>query len=316
MISPRNPNPTLEHFIRLMLEKAFAMTEVAATLIDQLKSACEENLAGVTQALNSSLGSQFSVSISGPEGGREQALQNAPDSPGIAVVFEFDGQGLLVLLPEHSVFRDWYRTPDETQSSRLQTLAMEWSVALFPPEIEVGRFETVPTPSLREQLLASEPGEDAKYLRFSLSDASNAAEVTSMLLIPVSSPRFEPAAHWPAPAATVTEDLTNSFEEIETDDSTETSETPRKKRLNPRLLSIPVPLIVQIASKKIDLAQLRTFSSGTLLTFGKPAEELLDVYIGNRLYCRGEAVKVGENFGVKINEVEARVIREKRVHHI
>ncbi len=35
----------------------------------------------------------------------------------------------------------------------------------------------------------------------------------------------------------------------------------------------------------------------------KSCEALLDLYVNNARYCRGEAVKIGENFGLKINEV-------------
>jgi hypothetical protein len=40
------------------------------------------------------------------------------------------------------------------------------------------------------------------------------------------------------------------------------------------------------------------------------------VFVGDRLKFRGEAVKVGERFGIKINEANAQVVREQRVHRI
>jgi flagellar motor switch protein FliN/FliY len=50
--------------------------------------------------------------------------------------------------------------------------------------------------------------------------------------------------------------------------------------------------------------------------FDKPYDSLLDVYVDNRLYCRGEAVKIGETFGVKISESNSQVIREKKVYQV
>ncbi len=44
--------------------------------------------------------------------------------------------------------------------------------------------------------------------------------------------------------------------------------------------------------------------------FEKSCEDLRDLYVNNQLYCRGEAVRIGEKFGIKnceIGSVEERV---------
>ena len=69
------------------------------------------------------------------------------------------------------------------------------------------------------------------------------------------------------------------------------------------LLSIPVSVIVKLAEKKIELGQLMVMGPGTIVTFEKSCEDLLDLYVNNQLFCRGEAVKIGEKFGIKVNEV-------------
>ena len=68
-------------------------------------------------------------------------------------------------------------------------------------------------------------------------------------------------------------------------------------------MKLPVPVAVHLAERKIDLSQLLSMAPGTLLTFDKSCEDLLDLYVGNRIYARGEAVKIGEKFGLKINEM-------------
>ncbi len=70
-----------------------------------------------------------------------------------------------------------------------------------------------------------------------------------------------------------------------------------------RLLKLPVTVAVHLAERKINLSQLLTMAPGTLLTFDKSCEDLLDLYVNNRYYARGEAVKIGEKFGLKINEI-------------
>lgn len=80
-----------------------------------------------------------------------------------------------------------------------------------------------------------------------------------------------------------------------------------------RLVNLPVQISVRLAEKKIEVGQLLSLTHGALITFNKPCEDLLDLYVNNRLFCRGEAVKIGEKFGLKINEVGAVSVRETRV---
>ena len=70
-----------------------------------------------------------------------------------------------------------------------------------------------------------------------------------------------------------------------------------------RLKKLPVPVIVKLAEKRIEMGQLLAIGPGAIITFEKSCEDLLDFYVNNQLYCRGEAVKIGEKFGIKICEV-------------
>jgi flagellar motor switch protein FliN/FliY len=51
------------------------------------------------------------------------------------------------------------------------------------------------------------------------------------------------------------------------------------------------------------MPELTSANVGPIITFEKSCEVLLDLYVNNRLYCRGEAVKIGEKFGIQICEV-------------
>jgi flagellar motor switch protein FliN/FliY len=70
-----------------------------------------------------------------------------------------------------------------------------------------------------------------------------------------------------------------------------------------RLRNVPVTIIVKLAEKKMEMGQLLGIGTGAIITFEKSCEALLDLYVNNRLYCRGEAVKIGEKFGIKVCEV-------------
>ena len=70
-----------------------------------------------------------------------------------------------------------------------------------------------------------------------------------------------------------------------------------------RLQNVPVRVVVTLAEKRIEVGQLVGISPGTLIAFSKPCEDLLDLYVNNQRFCRGEAVKIGEKFGLKVTEM-------------
>ncbi len=76
-----------------------------------------------------------------------------------------------------------------------------------------------------------------------------------------------------------------------------------RRPITSRLMKLPVQVSVHLAERKIDMSQLLGMAPGSLLTFEKSCEDLLDLYVNNRIYARGEAVKIGEKFGLKLNEM-------------
>lgn len=69
------------------------------------------------------------------------------------------------------------------------------------------------------------------------------------------------------------------------------------------LLRIKVPVVVTLAEKRQPLAKIVEISPGTILQFDKSCEEMLELEIGNRLIAAGEAVKVGDKFGLRITSI-------------
>ncbi len=93
-----------------------------------------------------------------------------------------------------------------------------------------------------------------------------------------------------------------------------TAQTPQAIPANlQRLKSLPISVTVRLAEKKIEMGQLLALTPGGMIMFTKSCEELLDLYVNNPLYCRGEAVKIGEKFGLKVNEVGVVPVREKSI---
>ncbi len=70
-----------------------------------------------------------------------------------------------------------------------------------------------------------------------------------------------------------------------------------------RILLLEVPVIVTLAERMMPLSKILTLSPGSIIEFDKPSDELLDLMINNRCVGRGQAVKVGENFGLRVTVV-------------
>jgi flagellar motor switch protein FliN/FliY len=70
-----------------------------------------------------------------------------------------------------------------------------------------------------------------------------------------------------------------------------------------RILRIGVPIIVRLAEKDLPLKEVLNLSIGSIIEFDKNSEGLLDLMVNNQTIGRGEAVKIGEKFGLKLTEI-------------
>ena len=69
------------------------------------------------------------------------------------------------------------------------------------------------------------------------------------------------------------------------------------------LLQLEVPLIVLIAKHKLSVEEVRNLAPGAIIELPKGSEEDLGILVNNQGIAMGKAVKVGENFGVRITFV-------------
>jgi flagellar motor switch/type III secretory pathway protein FliN len=69
------------------------------------------------------------------------------------------------------------------------------------------------------------------------------------------------------------------------------------------LLRIPVPVTATLAVTRQPVGRILELSPGTILHFGKPCDEPLTLSVGRCEVAVGEAVKVGEKFGLRITSM-------------
>jgi flagellar motor switch protein FliN/FliY len=70
-----------------------------------------------------------------------------------------------------------------------------------------------------------------------------------------------------------------------------------------RLLKLQLPLIVKLAEKVESLDKVLNFSEGHIIEFEKSSDGLLELLVVNKVIGTGEAVKIGENFGIRIRDI-------------
>ena len=276
------------------------VTTVSAA--DRLAAACRDSVAAVAESLDRCLGRTGGFVV-----GEVRSWDAPPPErlrgPGLAVSVVAGDSGFVALLPADLLPEECDR-PDDDRKARLDALAAEWSALLLPDDAAADATAAAAVPDLLEAAEACGPAAEAGLIPLFPADAPTGGgddpAGTFYLLGPIArtarettpEPRNPPADAGGSPGSV--------------------SSNGGSRRLR-RLLPIPVQVVVYLAEKPIEMGQLLSLAPGSLITFNKNCEEYLDLYVNNRLYCRGEAVKIGETFGLKVNEVGSVKRREERV---
>ncbi|HEY2882563.1 MAG TPA: FliM/FliN family flagellar motor C-terminal domain-containing protein [Pirellulales bacterium] len=98
-----------------------------------------------------------------------------------------------------------------------------------------------------------------------------------------------PAPTVAAPKAPSTKKVAHSYDELPT--------------YTRNLLHVEVPISVTLTMKKQSVDQIVDLAPGSLIQFDKSCDELLDLCVGDHRIAQGLAVKVGEKFGLRINQI-------------
>jgi len=79
------------------------------------------------------------------------------------------------------------------------------------------------------------------------------------------------------------------------------------------LYDVPLQVSVEVGRARILLKDLLQMGEGYVVELDKLAGEPLDLYVNSRLIARGEAVKVGDKFGIKLTEVVSQSDRVEKL---
>lgn len=76
-----------------------------------------------------------------------------------------------------------------------------------------------------------------------------------------------------------------------------------------RLLQLEVPVIVRLAEKTMTMEAVTALLPGMIIELPKGSEEMLDLLVNNKVVGVGRAVKVGENFGLRVEAIGDESVR-------
>jgi flagellar motor switch protein FliN len=69
------------------------------------------------------------------------------------------------------------------------------------------------------------------------------------------------------------------------------------------ILHVEVPVVVTLASKRMKIDQVLRLVPGAMIQFDKPCDSPMTLEVSGQPIAEGEVVKVGDKFGIRINEI-------------
>jgi flagellar motor switch protein FliN/FliY len=273
------------------------MSELTPDIAADVVAACQAGAEEAAGALGRALDGEFSVSVG-------EAGSYAPEGfgeAGLAVLMKFGDVGVVAILPESSgMLPDWIESPDPTGESKLSTLAQELSKLLVPERLKPEEFQAAHVAQLAERLSIAKVTKDAALVPLELKSGEQTAQLS--LIWPLESPEAlfavpSPATGQAAPAEVASSAQSSATAKLEPSGSLDFSNLPSYSR---SLLKIQVPVRVVLASRKENLQDIVELATGTIIKFDKACDELLHLHVGDQPVAEGEAVKVGDKFGLRV----------------
>ncbi len=223
---------------------------------------------------------------------------------GLLVTFQIDGADVVLALPQSSGYvPDWAYQPDATGKSRLATLAQELSILLFPPDWTVLSSEAKTVTSFETALGGFRQPDESRFALIPFMTP----EKKGGLIIGLRCEVATTSIGAPRPAEPTSKDAKTNASPREGRPAVGDCRNPHTNRVLPllthSLLRIRLPLEVTLARTRKPLLELLQLCPGAIIQFDKSCEEPLELSINGHVIARGEAVKVGDKFGLRILEI-------------
>lgn len=295
------------------------MPELGPETIPSVIAACQAGAAESADALKRTFDSDMTFIVGEATTWTDTSAQAILDGPGLLVEFVFGGQCVLGVLPESSgLLPTWYGAPDPTGESKLATLAQELGMLVLPEDLFADSFQAKHVANLKAAMDAASPGESIQAVPIALG--AEGEDQTLWVLWPFNKPgaaygeekAAEPAAvaeSSPKPAPPPRPEVPQHANDPSPPPSAAPSWVPSSEQAKAgrgmssylrSLLTIRVPVRVILAAKKVPIQRITDLAPGSVIQFRKTCDDPLELAVGECVVGTGEAVKVGDKFGIKL----------------
>lgn len=307
-----------------------AMAEAANAFID-VAAACRGAAADIAAAWKRAFGVAVTLS---PGNAAAMPIPIPPAklaTAGLLLKLAGPSQQCWVAVPRNdAVLAAWCAQPDEEGQAKLTALAAELAPLLLGASSTPHQTQAKVVPNLLEALvehLRVCPRLMSMPCAMTTSEGAAGAEV---FFVWTMAPELEPpqAANHDAPADEAAAAASAEPSSVEGDaQASQAASKPSahhvvqgQQMLQPglaaqparvptlppysrSLLKISVPVSVTLARKKQRASQILELGPGAIIQFDRSCEEALDLEVGGHRIAMGEAVKVGDKFGLRIIEL-------------
>ncbi len=295
------------------------MANITPDIAPQVLEACTTNAEEMAGAIGRAFDGELVVKPGDPAPLDAEAKQGELSGAGMVFLFRFGNVGVAAFVTAaEGLLPEWCATPDPTGESKLSTLGQELSMLMVPDDLMADSFEAVWHEDLSAVLTAAEPSEGAICLPLEL--AMDETLATLHMVWPLSKPDALLASGAGEKAASETTPSSEANPTSGENNEKSSSKDDPKQRVgyfdripsdynelppNTRsLLQVMVPISVNLASKRQRVDEVIEFGPGSIITFDKSCNDLLEITAANQPIAEGEAVKVGEKFGVRIRKIK------------
>jgi len=246
----------------------------------------------------------------GPQGTLQSAATQLDlQGMGLIVLLKTDRTTVVMTIPAaKGLVPAWCAQPDPTGESKLATLAQELGMNLLPETWIARDFSARWVPSLADALARGGVPEDAVAVPLAVTQGGQPAGAIGVLW-PVPNPEGLFAAP-PQEPSSPKPLMGQPKEEGRRTPPLTSDDLPPYTR---SLLRIKVPVVVALAEKRQKLSRIIELGPGSIIQFDKSCEEMLDLEVGSQAVACGEAVKVGDKFGLRITAMRLPDERFSRV---
>ncbi|MBM4000816.1 MAG: hypothetical protein FJ297_14970 [Planctomycetes bacterium] len=267
------------------------MSELNVENVDQVLKACREGALMAGLAFSEAFGFEITLSVDRSDSVDRDAFPDDLKGAGIFVVLEARSAAAILVLPATTPFLPHWCHDAREVPIRLETLAKQarvllptasrtincWSMSVFDIHDSLDRAGLHPgAPRIQLQLTAGSQRAPASLIW--------PFRHVEQLLIPDDIDADSASSH-PITWATVEEGL---------------AQLPPYAR---SLLKVHVPVSVTLATTRQALRRILELSPGAIISFKKPCDETLTLEVGGQPIADGEAVKVGDKFGLWITRM-------------